>query len=227
MYVKICGLRNPAHARLAAELGADAIGVVMSPGTPRDTTRTEAAAVIAEARRTRSDIDTVLVVNTLDAVEAADIAADLGFDVVQLHGAKYGADDFIAAQQRVSRVWRATSLVHAPDVRAGEFGEARLLLDGVSPGSGNPWAVEHLDGAGDLRERIGSSWLLAGGLSPANVAEAVAAARPGGVDVSSGVESARGVKDSELIRDFITAVREYEVSLRERGVQEMSETRAK
>ena len=206
MYVKICGLREPDHARSAAALGANAVGVVMSPGTPRDASSDEARAVIAAARSASTSIDTVLVVNTLPAADAAAAAIALGFDVLQLHGA-YSADDVAAARAILPRVWRATSLSRFPGLRAGELGEERLLLDGSAPGSGQTWDISQLNDDTELRQRIGSDWLLAGGLSPENVARSIAAARPGGVDVSSGVECAPGIKDLTLIADFISAAR--------------------
>lgn len=210
MYVKICGLRDAAHGTLAVTLGADAIGVVMSEGSPRNATPEEARAVIAAARAATSTretgIDTVLVVSRTPAQEAAELARDLGFDVLQLHG-RYTHADISAAREVLPRVWRAASLAHFPELRAGEFGEERLLVDGAVPGSGETWDLSQLEPV-----RLGSSWLLAGGLTPANVAAAIDAARPGGVDVSSGIESAPGVKDPELIRQFIAAARQTQVT---------------
>ncbi|UOQ58472.1 phosphoribosylanthranilate isomerase [Leucobacter allii] len=206
MYLKICGLRDPAHAAHAARLGADAVGVVMSPRSPRHANRTEAAAVIAAARAEAPAIDTALVVNTLPAAEAAALAAELGFDVLQLHG-PYDAADFADARRILPRIWRATSLASEPDLRAGDRAEERLLLDGATPGSGETWDVRPLGSDPALRARIGDGWILAGGLSPENVAEAVSHARPWGVDVSSGVESAPGVKDPGRIARFIAAAR--------------------
>lgn len=206
MYVKICGLRDPAHATLAAELGADAVGVVMSPRSSRHASVDDARAVVSAARSTRSDIDTVLVVNTLPAAEAARLAVDLGFDVLQLHG-EYTAEDVAAARTQIPRVWRATSLAQFPNLRTGELSEERLLLDGATPGSGDTWDLSPLGSDAALRRRIGTDWLLAGGLSPDNVAAAISLARPGGVDVSSGVESAAGHKHPGLISRFIAAAR--------------------
>lgn len=200
-YVKICGMRDPQLTRLAVDLGADAIGVVMSPGTPRDASDAEAAAVINAAKAARRAVDTVLVVNKMDAGDAAKTAMRLGFDVLQLHG-RYTATDFAAAAAIIPRVWRAASLAHFPDIVAGEFGEERLLLDGADPGSGARWSF------GDRApEEFEASWLLAGGLSPDNVTAAVSQLRPAGVDVSSGVESAPGVKDAARIEAFIAAAR--------------------
>lgn len=203
MYVKICGLRDAATARVAVSAGADAVGVVMSPGSPRDATREEAAAVVAAVEG--SGLDAVLVVRGMPAAAAAEIARELGFDVLQLHGA-YGAADFSAASAILPRVWRAASLAVDPGLRAGEFGEERLLLDGAVPGSGEEWDFAAL-AAPDVASRIGDGWLLAGGLAPGNVAEAIAAAHPWGVDVSSGVESSPGAKDPGLIADFVRAAR--------------------
>lgn len=201
MYVKICGLRTTAHATTAARAGADAVGVVMSERSPRHATEEQAIAVIAAAKAARPAIDTVLVVREMGAVEAAETAARLGFDVLQLHGG-YSAADFAAAAAVLPRVWRAASLATTPDLRAGDYREERLLVDSAVAGSGEAWDLGLLAGA-----RLGSDWLLAGGLEPGTVAAALRAARPGGVDVSSGVELAPGVKSDDLIEQFVTAAR--------------------
>lgn len=197
--VKICGLDTPANARIAVEAGADAIGVVMNATSPRARTETEAAAIVEAVG---DDALTVLVVNDLPAAEAATIASRLGVSVLQLHGPAYGPDDFAAALAIVPRVWRATSLAESPSLHVGEFGEAALLLDAPLPGSGAVWDLAAL-GA----RRPDGEWWLAGGLSPDSVADAVRAVRPWGVDVSSGVESARGVKDPDRIRAFVAAAK--------------------
>jgi phosphoribosylanthranilate isomerase len=201
MYVKICGLRDTTMAAHSVAAGADALGVVMSPRSPRHATPAQAAEVIAAARASDREIDVALVVNRMPALEAAETARDLGFDVLQLHGS-YAAADFAAAREILPRVWRATSLAQHPGLRSGEFGEERLLVDGAFPGSGEAWDLSLIDG-----ERLGRGWLLAGGLDPDHVADAIAASRPAGVDVSSGVERAPGEKDPELITRFIRAAR--------------------
>lgn len=200
-YVKICGLRDGATASEAIRLGADAVGVVMSEGSPRHASEREAARVAAAAHRATRRVDAVLVVSGIPARDAAELAARLGFDVLQLHG-DYSAEDFSAARAALPRIWRATSLARDPRLRAGTHGEERLLVDGARPGSGETWDLSRLD-----RDRLGAGWLLAGGLSPENVAAAVSLADPAGVDVSSGVESAPGVKDVSLIARFIEAAR--------------------
>ncbi|MFC6697104.1 phosphoribosylanthranilate isomerase [Nocardioides daphniae] len=195
MYVKICGLRTAEHARVAVEAGAQAVGVVMNATSSRRATDDEARAVLAEAG---GRVDTVLVVNDMPAVEAARTAVRLGFDVVQLHGPAYDEADFAAALEIVPRVWRATSLDLDPLLEVGALGEEVLLLDAPKPGSGERWDLSAL-----ASRAPDGHWLVAGGLTPDNVAEAVATVRPWGVDVSSGVEVAPGEKSSELIRDFV------------------------
>lgn len=201
VYVKICGLREAEHARLAVSLGADAVGVVMSEGSPRNASAGTARTVVRAVRESSSDTDVVLVARGLPAEDAARAAIDLGFDVLQLHGS-YDADDFAAALGIIPRVWRAASLEREPRVRPGEYGEEHLLLDAATPGSGERWTFDGVDAAA-----LGDSWILAGGLSPDNVAASIAACAPWGVDVSSGIERAPGVKDPALIAAFIAAAR--------------------
>ncbi|MGO1538579.1 MAG: phosphoribosylanthranilate isomerase [Leucobacter sp.] len=201
MYIKICGLSCPATAKFAIEHGANAIGVVMSEPSPRHVSEHTAASIIDAARAASPDVDVVLVVREMLADEAARLALRLGFDVLQLHG-KYSPEDYVAARKLFPRIWRATSLAGDPDVRFGERGEERLLLDGANAGSGESWNFDLLDD-----ERVGDGWLLAGGLNPDNVAAAVSRAAPWGVDVSSGVESSPGVKDLAKIARFIDEAR--------------------
>ena len=195
--MKVCGLRSVEAAREAVAAGADAIGVVMWPRSPRHLDPDAAARVVAAVR---DEVDTVLVVRDLPAAEASGLALRLGFSVLQLHGS-YAPADVRLASARL-RVWRATSLADDPDLTVGAWGEEALLLDAPTPGSGQRWDPADLGG----RRPVGR-WLLAGGLTADNVADAVRAARPWGVDVSSGVESSPGVKDVAKIRAFLAAAR--------------------
>jgi phosphoribosylanthranilate isomerase len=206
MYVKICGLRDAEHVHVAVDAGASAVGVVMNRTSSRRATPDEASAVVSAAD---GRVDTVLVVNDMPASEAATIAQRLGFGVLQLHGPAYGEADFAAALQLVPRVWRATSLSDGPTPEIGTWGEELLLLDSPRPGSGERWDSSALAGAAPE-----GKWLLAGGLAPDNVAEAVRSVRPWGVDVSSGVESAPGRKDASLITAFVRAALTGEPSAR-------------
>lgn len=201
MFVKVCGLNSVAMAEVAVTAGADAIGVVMSPGSPRDLPVKEALEIIDA---TRDRVETVLVVKGPTAVEGAEAANRLGVDVLQLHGSGYTGADFDVAHAIFPRLWRATSLADDPDLEVGAWGEERLLLDAPKPGSGERWDLSQL-----TARRPNGAWILAGGLTPDNVAEAITIAQPWGVDVSSGVESSPGVKDADLIRAFVAAARGY------------------
>lgn len=203
MYVKICGLRDANMAQQAVKFGADAIGVVMGSLRPRDASPETAAKVVATVKATNALVDTVLVVNRIPAAEAARMAQDLGFDVLQLHGDAYALDDFTKARAILPRVWRATSLATHPELQSGEYFEEHLLVDGARPGSGETWDLAQLK-----PEALGTEWILAGGLTPENVSAAISASSPWGVDVSSGVESAPGVKDLARVKQFIHAVKQ-------------------
>jgi phosphoribosylanthranilate isomerase len=198
MYVKVCGLSTVESVRTAIDAGVDAIGVVHAPGSPRHLEPDRAREVLAAAG---CSVDTVLVVAKMPADDAARLALDLGVSALQLHG-RYTASDFQSAGRVFPRIWRATSLAQDPDLHVGAHGEELLLLDAPNAGSGERWDVSRLVG-----NRPDGKWLLAGGLNPDNVADAIAAAQPWGVDVSSGVESAPGIKDLDKIRSFVTNAR--------------------
>lgn len=203
MFVKVCGLDTTLSARIAVEAGADAIGVVMSEKSPRNLSAERAAEIVAAVP---SEVATVLVVREMSIVDAVANAHAIGVDVLQLHG-RYQRADFDDAGAGFARIWRAMSLSDDTDLHVGAWGEELLLLDAPLAGSGERWDL----GALDVRRPDGN-WLLAGGLAPDNVAAAIQQARPWGVDVSSGVERARGVKDHAAIRAFVAAARSVGVS---------------
>lgn len=196
--MKICGLTSVESVDVAIEAGADAIGVVMNRTSKRRLEFGAAAEIFAQADRR---VDTVLVVDDMSSIDAAEMAVALGASVLQLHGG-YTNDDFTAALAIAPRVWRANAMKKNPDLTVGAFGEEALLLDATKPGSGERWDLSALG----ARKPEGK-WILAGGLDPDNVTEAIRAVQPWGVDVSSGVESSPGVKDLQKIRDFVAAAR--------------------
>ncbi|MBF4551832.1 phosphoribosylanthranilate isomerase [Pseudoclavibacter sp. VKM Ac-2888] len=198
MYVKVCGLDSVESAAVAVESGADAVGIVMSRTSPRRRPAEEAAKIFGSVA---AGVDRVLVVHDMSATDAAEIAGAVGANVLQLHGS-YSGDEVRAAGAIFPRIWRATSLADDPELRVGAFGEELLLLDAPRPGSGERWDLSEL-----VRRRPEGHWLLAGGLHPGNVAEAIRQAGPRGVDVSSGVESSPGVKDHARIRAFVEAAK--------------------
>lgn len=197
MFVKVCGLRTADDVAVACSAGADAVGFVIYPPSPRHLEPDAARALVALVP---PPVLSVVVVADHAAADAARITREIGADVLQLHG-RYTADDFAVAAREGIRLWRATSLAHDPDLHVGRYGEDVLLLDSPRAGSGETWDAEALD------RRPDGNWLLAGGLDPDNVAAAVDRVRPWGVDVSSGVESERGRKDHARIAAFVAAAK--------------------
>ncbi|WP_326566176.1 phosphoribosylanthranilate isomerase [Amycolatopsis rhabdoformis] len=195
MFVKICGLKTAADVACAVEAGADAVGFLLCE-SPRQVTSAEAARLTADVP---ADVLTVGVFKGVPVPAIRVAVADTGIRAVQLHGSGYSAADFAALRDLPVRLIRATAVRDGVAPPAGEYGEDLLLLDSPQAGSGETWDWSALAPGGE--------WLLAGGLTPDNVAEAVAAVQPWGVDVSSGVESSRGVKDQGLIRAFLAAAK--------------------
>ena len=207
--IKICGITTPQDALAARELGADYLGMILSQGFPRSILPDEAVDIglVAEA-----PLVAVLVDESLD--EAERIAGLSGASVIQLHGDEDG--DYAEELRRRGgwAIWKAVRVRDSEDVtRAVEALGASvdgLLLDGWHPdrpgGSGVSFSWE---GVRAVRERIPHDLkvIAAGGLTPANVAEAVQALRPDIVDVSSGVELHVRRKDPELVRAFVLNAR--------------------
>jgi phosphoribosylanthranilate isomerase len=197
MFVKVCGLRTAEDVTTAVDAGADAVGFVFAESARRievDVARRLIASVVPK------HVLTVGVFKGVSAAEAGAVAMDAGVGAVQLHG-DYPPEAFEELSGLPVRLIRATSLGEDTDIAVGAYGEDMLLLDSPVAGSGERWDLSLLQ----VRPR--GQWLLAGGLTPENVTAAIAAARPWGVDVSSGVESSRGVKDQELIRKFLAAAK--------------------
>ena len=200
--VKICGVRDRATVDLAAEAGADFIGVVLVASSPRfvpPSNAMELAVDIADA----GAMPVAVVRLPLDAATKAALDA---FPIVQFHGSESPAD--LAPFSGGSAAWELwKGLPFSPSASRAWLDAgcvSRLVVDGPDAGSGERWDLAEFAAMdAGMRARC----MLAGGLDPSNVAAAVRAARPGGVDVSSGVESARGVKDHARIRAFIDAVR--------------------
>ncbi|MEV0251226.1 phosphoribosylanthranilate isomerase [Nocardia sp. NPDC050712] len=196
MFVKLCGLRTEEDVATAVAAGADAVGFVFT-ASPRQIS-VEAVRGLLEG--VPPQVLSVGVVHGIPAAAAGELARAAGVDALQLHGSyPRAAFEELAGL----RLLRATALTAETDVRTGAYGEEWLLLDSPVAGSGERWDLAALN-----TSRPTGRWLLAGGLSPDNVADAIAAARPWGVDVSSGVEAGRGVKDHGRMRAFVAAARE-------------------
>ncbi|MCX4691869.1 phosphoribosylanthranilate isomerase [Streptomyces sp. NBC_01408] len=192
-FVKICGLKTAHDVDVAVEAGADAVGFVFAPGSPR----TVGAGLARElAGRVPAGVLTVGVFRGQPVEEVRRFAEESGVRGVQLHG-----DEGLEYYEELRAPGRTLLRATAEHVgRCGEYGEDLLLLDAPDPGSGKPWNW----GSAEFTAPLGH-WLLAGGLTPENVGEALRTTGAWGVDVSSGVERERGVKSPELIRAFVRA----------------------
>ncbi|MFE3579910.1 phosphoribosylanthranilate isomerase [Streptomyces vinaceus] len=195
LFVKICGLKTGPDVDVAVAAGADAVGFVFAPGSPRTIGAGQARELAA---RVPDSVLTVGVFRGQPVDEVRRLAEESGVRGVQLHGDE-GPEFYEALRAGGRTLLRATS---GRVERCGEYGEDLLLLDAPDPGSGKPWNW----GSAEFTAPEGR-WLLAGGLTPGNVREAVETTGAWGVDVSSGVERERGVKDPALIRAFVEAAR--------------------
>jgi phosphoribosylanthranilate isomerase len=198
--VKICGITNLEDALTAIDAGADALGFVFHPKSPRHVFPEQAAAII---RHLPPFVHTVgLFVNEpLNTVNAT--VDQCGLDLVQLHGEEdAGYCDLV--KRRVIKTFRVKDITSLEPMR--NYRVAAFLLDAWSPaahgGTGQTFNWE-IAACASQSNRI----ILAGGLAPGNVAEAVCKVRPYAVDVSSGVESRPGKKDSRKIVDFISSAK--------------------
>ena len=206
---KICGLKTPETVAVSVAGGASHIGFALFPRSPRAVTAGEAAAMAAPARgRT---LIVALMVDPTDA-EVAEAAQVLRPDLIQLHGRE--TPDRAARVRALSGagIIRALPVSSGADLDAAAAYEEtadHLLFDAAPPkgadrpgGHGEPFDWTILAG-----RRFARPWFLAGGLTPGNVTQAVRTSRAPLVDVSSGVEVARGLKDAALIEAFLAAVR--------------------
>lgn len=198
MFVKVCGLSTPESVREAVESGADAVGFVLT-ASPRAVSPSHAA-------RLKADIpDGVVAVGVFrhePVADAVTIARAAGLEWIQLHG-DLTPEDVITVHDAGMKLIRAVTMAATADAFA-DWGEELLLIDAAVPGSGETWDYASMVDVTELQDR---KWLLAGGLDPDNVSQAAAASGAWGVDVSSGVEASRGVKDLAKIRAFVQAAK--------------------
>jgi phosphoribosylanthranilate isomerase len=197
VFVKICGITNEEDALLAVALGADAVGFVFAP-SPRQVAAKRAYDI---ASRLPPEILTVGVFRNEHPDRIIDIIDAAGLKAAQLHG--HEAPEVTHAVHRQVR-FVIKGFVAGADAlwRASDHGADAILIDSPTPGSGQMFDWSLIDGAPD-----GQKILLAGGLTPDNVATAVQRVKPWGVDVSTGVEKEPGRKDPVRLRAFIEAAR--------------------
>lgn len=204
--VKICGLTNLEDARWAWRCGADLLGFILVPASPRYLPPERARALAQQLRAEGCRTPLVGVFAEADPQVIGEAAQRCGLDLVQLHGQEehpFPLGDLplpaiVARRVRAEADWAEWA---APDAWA-------ILLDRYDParlgGSGQAWDWASYQAPPPGAPRV----ILAGGLTPHNVAAAIGTVRPWGVDVASGVEAAPGRKDPRLVEQFIRRVRE-------------------
>ncbi len=208
--VKICGVTRADDARLAVEMGAAAVGFNFYPPSPRYIAPRDAAEII---RKLPPLVATVgILADETDAAHVAGVAREAGVTVIQLHGPRFPADD-AQEELRGFRLIRAVAVRDSfrPEELASLKADA-FLMDAYDPkliggtGKSFDWNLAR------EAKRYGTI-ILAGGLTPENVGEAIRQVRPFAVDVASGVESAPGKKDPVKLRAFFLAVEEADRNL--------------
>lgn len=212
MWVKICGTTTEEDALLAVAMGADAIGFIFAP-SKRQVAPSHVADII---KRLPPEILTVGVFRDEAPQRVVDIVTKTGLRAAQLSGHET-PEQVKWVRSRLPFVIKAFSVTDPRLAEARECGADVVMLDAETPGSGQvfDWA---------LADAVppGIPVLLAGGLTPENVAQAIEQVQPWGVDVASGVESSPGHKDARRLRAFIRAAKEtktprseYQPSLKE------------
>ena len=195
LFVKICGITRAQDAELAAALGARALGFVFWPASPRAVTVETAKAI---ARRIPPNVMKVGVFVNEDIARVREIVDDVGLDFAQLHGDE--SPEY--CQQLGKKVIKAVGMQANGETTLGTFSsDVLLLVDAHDPASrGGTGRTVDWDAARAIAAERPT--ILAGGLNAANVRLAIRSVRPYGVDVSSGVESAPGIKDPAKLRSF-------------------------
>jgi phosphoribosylanthranilate isomerase len=205
MRTKICGITRPEDGQEAARLGVDAIGLVFYPPSPRHVSLDQARAIVA-ALPPFVTVVALFVDPSVAEVEAVLHAVPV--DVLQFHGEESPdfCRQFARPYLKAVRVRPSLDLLQYAAHYAGARG---LLADAFVPGMAGgtgatfDWSL--------LPPNLPLPLILSGGLDPSNIAAAVAAVRPAAVDISSGVESAKGIKDPALMAAFIGAVQHVSV----------------
>ncbi|TAK90898.1 MAG: phosphoribosylanthranilate isomerase [Burkholderiaceae bacterium] len=203
--IKICGITRPEDLHAAVDAGADAIGLVFYAASPRHVTVAQAAAL---ARACPAFVTLVGLFVNADAQTVADVCRQVPLGLLQFHGDE-SPQQCIDIAQHVQRPFLRAARV-TPKLDLLEFARhyaaaSNLLLDAFVDGYGGggkvfDWSLI----PAPLAPRV----VLSGGLNAQNVAEAITRVHPHAVDVSSGVESSKGIKDHALIQQFVQAVRD-------------------
>jgi phosphoribosylanthranilate isomerase len=211
LFVKICGITSEADALLCISFGADAVGFMFAPSVRQISVQTAGDIV----KRLPPEILTVGVFRDEAPQRVVELVHQAGLGAAQLHGHE-SAQETQWIRARLPMVIKAFPAGDPTISRFEEFGADYLMVDGQTPGSGEVFDWRLAEGVVDP-----SRMIVAGGLRPDNVAQAVAHLHPGGVDVSTGVESAPGRKDPLLVRDFVLNARQAVTDVVERDQLEV------
>lgn len=197
MFVKVCGTTSEEDALLAVAMDADAIGFVFAP-SPRQVS----PAIVADiVKRLPPEIITIGVFRDESPARVVEVVNTVGLKGAQLHG-RETPQQARWVRQRVPLLIQAFASGDRAIEGAAEYGADAVLLDAPAPGSGQVFDWTLAEGAPD-----GLRLILAGGLTPDNVGDAIAAVHPWGVDVATGVESEPGHKDPRKLRAFVATAR--------------------
>jgi phosphoribosylanthranilate isomerase len=223
IWVKICATTNLPDAQASLAAGADALGFIFAPSSRR--IEIEQAAEIISSLTDDDDIDKIGVFVNQTAAQVAEVARQAGLTGIQLHGDE-PADQMPEYRQalwhrKIIKTLQARELLNSPDTLNGYL-QSRQVIDAILLDAGSP---SQRGGTGQTfdwtaaapivaRVRAQMPVIIAGGLNPENVAEAIRLFAPWGVDVVSGVEREVGRKDEATLRSFVGAVRQTQATLR-------------
>lgn len=196
MFVKICGITNEADALLAVAMGADAVGFIFAPGSSRQIAPARAGDIV---KRLPPEVLTVGVFRNQGPKQVVEIVNRQGLGAAQLHGNE-STEDTAYVQERVVRTMKVFEAGSEKFLNARDWGTDPIMLDAPKDG---PNAGQPYDYRLARQAPSGLHVVLAGGLHPGNVADAILQGRPWGVDVASGVESEPGKKDPKLVAQFV------------------------
>lgn len=211
--VKVCGITREADLQVAVDAGTDAVGVItdVPVDTPREVSPERAAALVDAVP---PFVTSVLVTMPTQPEETVDLVRDVNPDVLQIHGELSAGDlAYLAAKTDAAIV----KTVHAADLDAAhrydDLADALLVDSTDESGAGGTGRTHDWDATHQLRDDVRSPVVLAGGLTPDNVAEAIDVVDPFAVDVASGVEATgadatAGEKDHDAVRAFVRAAKQ-------------------
>ena len=203
--VKICGITRLQDALTAVEASAEALGFMFYAGSKRAITATDAAVIIRELPLSVRKVGVFVDADPLEIRRTIDLT---GIDTLQFHG--HESPEVCGQFKGVQQVWKAFRIESSHSLKSlSQYADVDAwLLDSFVPGAlGGTGATFNWTLAAEARS-LGKPIILAGGLTPENVAQAVHQVRPFAVDVSSGVESEPGHKDPDRVRAFINAARQ-------------------